>query len=92
MLGPVHVVSQGPQHTPRQLRSLGTCASVCCSFCQIFHTLTCRFGSDGYIDIAVKDFNYWHKGSIDLTQIGFFVTTSEAEAQLEIDLAQVCRS
>ncbi|KAK9909735.1 hypothetical protein WJX75_006715 [Coccomyxa subellipsoidea] len=46
------------------------------------------FGSDGYIDIAVKDFNYWHKGSIDLTQIGFFVTTSEAEAQLEIDLAQ----
>lgn len=54
--------------------------------------LMCRFGSDGYIDIAVKDFNYWHKGSIDLSQIGFFVTTSEAEAQLEVDLAQVCIS
>lgn len=54
--------------------------------------LVYRFGSDGYIDIAVKDFNYWHKGTIDLSKIGFFVTTSEAEAQLEVDLAQVFES
>lgn len=37
----------------------------------------------------VRNFQYWHQGAMDLTQIGFFVTTLEAEAQLEIDLAQV---
>ena len=49
----------------------------------------CRFGADGYIDLMVRNFQYWHQGAMDLTQIGFFVTTLEAEAQLEIDLAQV---
>ena len=37
----------------------------------------------------MKNFAYWHQGSIDLSQIGFFVTTSEAEAQLEVALSQV---
>ena len=48
-----------------------------------------RFGANGYIDLVVRDFQYWHQGAMDLTQIGFFVTTLEAEAQLEVDLAQV---
>ena len=52
----------------------------------------CSFGADGYIDLTVKDFAYWHQGSIDLSQIGFFVTTSEAEAQLEVALSQVRRT
>lgn len=47
------------------------------------------FGADGYTDVSVKDFNSWHQGSIDLSKIGFFLTTSEAEAQLEVDLSQV---
>ena len=34
-------------------------------------------------------YNSWHQGSIDLSKIGFFLTTSEAEAQLEVDLSQV---
>lgn len=49
----------------------------------------CRFGSDGYIDITISKFNSWHQGSIDLSEIGLFVTTAEAEAQLEVELAQV---
>jgi len=48
-----------------------------------------RFGADGYVDVSVKDFNSWHQGSIDPSKIGFFLTTSEAEAQLEVDLSQV---
>ena len=48
-----------------------------------------RFGSDGNIDITVKNFVYWHQGSIDLSQLGFFVTTSEAEGQLEVALSEV---
>ncbi|KAK9830954.1 hypothetical protein WJX81_002346 [Elliptochloris bilobata] len=46
------------------------------------------FGADGYIDLVIRNFQYWHQGAMDLTQTGIFVTTLEAEAQLEIDLAQ----
>ena len=54
----------------------------CCLSCH-------RFGADGYVDVSVSNFNSWHQGSIDLAKIGFFLTTSEAEAQLEVDLSQV---
>ena len=37
----------------------------------------------------MMQYNSWHQGSIDLSKIGFFLTTSEAEAQLEVDLSQV---
>lgn len=65
---------------PDMLQSLDL--TLCC----------CRFGADGYIDLTVKDFAYWHQGQIDLSQIGFFVTTSEAEAQLEVALSQVSKA
>lgn len=60
--------------------------------CNVFEKccLSCyRFGADGYVDVSVSNFNSWHQGSIDLAKIGFFLTTSEAEAQLEVDLSQV---
>lgn len=57
--------------------------------CQTNDVMPYRFGADGHVDMSVKNFNSWHQGSIDPSNIGFFLTTSEAEAQLEVDLSQV---
>ena len=57
--------------------------------CQDERCVPHRFAADGYVDMSVKNFNSWHQGSIDPSKIGFFLTTSEAEAQLEVDLSQV---
>ena len=47
------------------------------------------FSENGHIDLAVSNFQEYHKNNaeVDLSQLGFFITTSEAEAQLEVDFA-----
>jgi hypothetical protein len=52
------------------------------------------FGPDGHIEITLKDLQPWHRTGDgvpdpDLSRMGFFLTTSEAQTLLEFDLSQV---
>lgn len=54
------------------------------------------FGKDGTVEIGISDFSVWHQKGAgvpdpDIKQMGFFITTAEAQTLLEYDLAQVCR-
>ena len=52
-----------------------------------------RFAADGHVDLDLRKFVYYTSPSrpkeIDLSRLGFFVTTPEAEGQLEVDLERV---
>ena len=52
-----------------------------------------RFSLGGHLDILLRGFKHFPEGQrkaeIDFSKLGFFVTESQAEAQLELDLAQV---
>lgn len=45
------------------------------------------FGSDGHLELTVSNLES-HRSNIDPTLLGFFITSTQAEAQLELDLAQ----
>ena len=47
------------------------------------------FSEAGHIDLNVSAFTQYHTkdAKVDFSQLGFFITTSEAEAQLEVDFA-----
>ncbi len=47
------------------------------------------FSENGHIDLEVTSFIAYHlkDTKVDYSQLGFFITTSEAEAQLEVDFA-----
>jgi len=52
------------------------------------------FGPNGHIDITLKDLQPWHRTGENvpdpnLSRMGFFLTTSEAQTLLEYDLSQV---
>lgn len=43
------------------------------------------FGSDGHLELTVSNLES-HRSSIDPSLLGFFITSTQAEAQLELDL------
>lgn len=47
------------------------------------------FSQTGHIDLNVSAFTQYHTkdAKVDFSRLGFFITTSEAEAQLEVDFA-----
>lgn len=44
------------------------------------------FGSDGHLEVTVSNLES-HRSNIDSSLLGFFITSTQAEAQLELDLA-----
>ena len=45
------------------------------------------FGSDGHLEVTVSNLES-HRSNVDPSLLGFFITSTQAEAQLELDLAQ----
>lgn len=44
------------------------------------------FGADGHLDLTVSNLES-HRSNVDTSLLGFFITSSQAEAQLELDLS-----
>ena len=55
-----------------------------------------RFSKAGHLELEVTDFQYFPEGrskeNLDFTRLGFFISATQSETQLELDLAQVCQA
>ena len=53
----------------------------------------CRFSRTGHVDLNITNFQFFQEGKDaakpNLDNLGFFITPTQTEGMLELDLAQV---